>query len=128
MGCYGIGIDRLLAVVVEANHDKDGIIWPRELAPYRGHLVAIAVDRPEVREVAEEIYRRLKAAGLEPLYDDREETPGVKLKDADLLGMPLRVTVSPRTLERGAAELKLRSSPETRLVPLEEVVQAVAQA
>jgi prolyl-tRNA synthetase len=128
MGCYGIGIDRLLAVVVEANHDKDGIIWPRELAPYRGHLVAIAVDRPEVREVAEEIYRRLKAAGLEPLYDDREETPGVKLKDADLLGMPLRITVSPRTLERGAAELKLRSSPETRLVPLEEVVQAVAQA
>jgi len=128
MGCYGIGIDRLLAAVVEANHDQDGIVWPRELAPYPVHLVAIAIDRPGVREAAEELYRRLRAAGLEPLYDDREETPGVKLKDADLLGMPLRLTISPRTLEQGAVELKHRASPEAHLVPLEEAVQAAAGA
>ncbi len=128
MGCYGIGIDRLLAAVVEANHDQDGIIWPRELAPYPVHLVAIAIDKEEIRQTSEELYCRLMAHGIEPLYDDREESPGVKLKDADLLGMPLRLTISPRTLQQGAVELKPRSSPQARHVPLEEAIKAVTEA
>jgi len=125
MGCYGIGIERLLAAVVEANHDENGIVWPPELAPYQVHLVALSLDRGEVREAAEDLYRRLWEADIETLYDDREETPGVKFKDADLLGMPLRVTVSPRTLEQGAAELKPRRDTAVSLVPLSEAVAEV---
>jgi len=125
MGCYGIGIERLLAAVVEANHDEKGIVWPPELAPYQVHLVALSLDRGEVREAAEDLYRRLWEAGIETLYDDREETPGVKFKDADLLGMPLRMTVSPRTLEQGAVELKPRRDTTVTLVPLSEAVEEV---
>jgi len=125
MGCYGIGIERLLAAVVEANHDENGIVWPPELAPYQVHLVALSLDRGEVREAAEDLYRRLWETGIEALYDDREETPGVKFKDADLLGMPLRVTVSPRTLEQGAVELKPRRDAGTELVPISGAVEEV---
>jgi prolyl-tRNA synthetase len=86
MGSYGIGTERLLAAVVEANHDERGILWPRELAPYDVHLVALQADRPEVSQPAEELYRGLQAVGLAVLFDDRDETPGVKFNDADLLG------------------------------------------
>ena len=120
MGCYGIGLDRLLAAVIEANHDERGIVWPASVAPYAVHLVALSPDRAGVREAAERLYAELLERGVEVLYDDREESPGVKFADADLLGMPLRVTVSPRTLEKDAAELKRRSEPETALVPLGE--------
>ena len=100
MGCYGIGVERLLATVIEANHDEKGIIWPASVAPYQVHLVALNVEDAPVREAAEKLYDDLRAAGVDVLYDDREESPGVKFNDADLLGMPLRVTVSPRTLEK----------------------------
>jgi len=128
MGSYGIGTERLLAAVVEANHDEAGIIWPRSLAPYDVHMVAIQPDKTEVREVAERLYEELRESGIPVLYDDRDETPGVKFNDADLLGMPLRVTVSPRNLEKGAVELKGRTDAESRTAAIEDAVGAVREA
>jgi prolyl-tRNA synthetase len=128
MGSYGIGIERLLAAVIEANHDEAGIVWPRNLAPFDVHIVAIQPDKPEIREAAERLYDELSAAGIETLYDDREETPGVKFNDADLLGTPLRVTVSPRNLATGAIELKGRTEGESRTAPIDEAVVAVTSA
>ena len=128
MGCYGIGTERLLAAVVEANHDEQGIIWPAELAPYQVHLVALGMDRADVAEAADRLYAELGAAGIVALYDDRQESPGVKFNDADLLGMPLRLTVSARTLAQDSVELKRRTEKQTRLVPLKETLAAVRDA
>jgi len=128
MGSYGIGTERLLAAVVEANHDEAGIVWPRSLAPYDVHIVAIQPEKPEVREAAERLYEELSATGISALYDDRDETPGVKFNDADLLGMPLRVTVSPRNLANGAVELKGRTEGESQTAPMGEAVEAIRSA
>jgi prolyl-tRNA synthetase len=128
MGSYGIGTERLLAAVIEANHDEAGIVWPGSLAPYDVHIVAIQPDKPEVREAAERLYDELTEAGISALYDDRDETPGVKFNDADLLGMPLRVTVSPRNLEKGSLEVKGRTEGEARLVALGEAVEGIREA
>jgi len=128
MGSYGIGTERLLAAVIEANHDERGIIWPAEVAPYQVHLVALQPEREDVRSAADGLYAGLQAAGVEVLYDDRDETPGVKFNDADLLGMPLRVTVSPRTLEKGSLELKRRRETESELVALEDGPAAIGGA
>ena len=128
MGSYGIGTERLLAAVIEANHDERGIVWPPALAPYDVHLVALQADRSQLRQAAEELYERLQTSGLAVLYDDRDETPGVKFNDADLLGMPLRAIISPRTLEKGALELKRRPQTETTLVLLEQAVEEVNRA
>jgi prolyl-tRNA synthetase len=128
MGCYGIGTERLLAAVVEANHDERGIIWPPELAPYQAHLVALGVDRPDVAGAADRLYADLQAAGVAVLYDDREESPGVKFNDADLLGMPLRLTISARTLAQDSVELKRRTEAEAKLVPLKDTLAAVREA
>jgi prolyl-tRNA synthetase len=128
MGSYGIGTERLLAAVIEANHDERGITWPAEIAPFQVHLVALQPDRDDVRSAAEELYAALQALGLEVLYDDRDETPGVKFNDADLLGMPLRVTVSPRTLEKGSLELKRRRESESELVALGDAPARISEA
>lgn len=128
MGCYGIGTERLLAAIVEANHDDKGIVWPAAIAPFPVHLVVLGGDREGVGEAAEALYEGLLTAGLDVLFDDREESPGVKFNDADLLGLPLRVTISQRTLKEQSAELKLRSESDTRLVPLAEAVQQVTAA
>jgi prolyl-tRNA synthetase len=128
MGCYGIGLDRLLAAVIEANHDERGIVWPASVAPYAVHLVALNPDRAGVREAAERLYAELGDHGVEVLYDDRDESPGVKFADADLLGMPLRLTVSPRTLEKDSIELKRRTESETALVPLAGAADRVGEA
>jgi prolyl-tRNA synthetase len=125
MGSYGIGLERLMAAVVEANHDEKGIIWPASLAPYDAHLVALNADRPGVADAAERLYDELQAAGINVLYDDRDESPGVKFNDADLLGMPLRLTVSPRTLDKSAVELKGRREVEPALCPLEQACAEV---
>ncbi len=125
MGCYGIGLERLLAAVVEANHDERGIIWPPSLAPYDAHLVALNPERAGVAEAADRRYADLRAAGVDVLYDDREESPGVKFNDDDLLGMPLRITVSPRTLEKSAAELKGRREAEATFCPLERAAAEI---
>jgi prolyl-tRNA synthetase len=123
MGSYGIGVERLLAACIEENHDENGIVWPKALAPYQVHIVAIQMERPGVREAAEKLYDDLRAAGIDALLDDREESPGVKFNDADLLGMPVRATVSPRNLEKGSLEVRKRTAAESELVPLERAVE-----
>ncbi len=123
MGCYGIGLDRLLAADIELNHDDKGIIWPISIAPYHVYLCPLYKENSEVAAVAEKIYNELEAEGLEVLFDDRQESPGIKFNDADLLGLPIRVTISPRTLEKNSAEIKKRPEKEAELVPLEEVTK-----
>jgi len=122
MGCYGIGLGRLLAATIEQNHDDKGIIWPMSIAPYHIYLCPLYLENSEVATAAEKLYAGLEAEGLEVLFDDRQESPGVKFNDADLLGIPIRVTISPRTLETNSAEIKKRSEKESQLVPLEEIV------
>jgi len=121
MGCYGIGVGRLLSAVVEAHHDERGILFPPSVAPYQVYLVGLNLDDAGVREQADALYGRLESAGLEVFYDDRDESPGVKFNDADLLGFPVRVVVSPRTLRQGSAEVKRRAEARADLVPLEDV-------
>ncbi len=122
MGCYGMGLSRLMAAAIEQNHDDKGIVWPLALAPYQVYLCPLYREGSPVAEVAEKLYEELIAAGLEVLYDDREESPGVKFNDADLLGIPCRVTVSPRTLEKDGVELKKRTEKEAEIIPLKEIV------
>jgi prolyl-tRNA synthetase len=121
MGCYGIGLGRLLAAAIEQNHDDKGIVWPAPIAPYHVYLCPLYREGSQVGEVAEKLYAEFEEAGLEVLFDDREESPGVKFNDADLLGIPWRVTVSPRTLGKDSVELKRRSEKDSELVPLEEI-------
>jgi len=129
MGCYGIGITRTIAAVIEQNYDADGIIWPWPVAPYHVHLVSLDAGNPEISAVADEIERGLEAAGFEVLYDDRLGlSPGVKFKDADLLGMPLRLTVGAKGLKDGIVELRDRRTKEVARVKPAEVVDAVTRA
>ena len=122
MGSYGIGLDRLMAVVVELHNDKDGIVWPDSVAPYRVHLVHVGKEGDGTKAKAEAVYAELTAAGFEVLYDDRDGLgAGVKFKDADLIGIPWRVTVSSRSLEAGGAEIKRRSESERRVVAVDEL-------
>jgi prolyl-tRNA synthetase len=128
MGCYGIGVGRVFAGAIEANHDERGIIWPPELAPFDVHLVGLGFDKPGVRESVEQVYQQLLDAGYDVLYDDREEgSAGVKFNDADLLGMPVRVTVSPRSIENGGAEVKVRTEKDGKVVPLSEAARTVGE-
>lgn len=125
MGCYGIGIGRLLAAAIEQNHDEKGIIWPIPIAPYQVHLCPLSSDNQEVVTKVESLYTELTRKGLEVIFDDREESPGVKLNDADLLGMPLRVVLSSRSLKSGSVELKMRCEKEAVLVPLDGVSREI---
>ena len=125
MGCYGIGLGRLLAAIVEQNHDDNGIIWPLSVAPYRVYLCPLHLDNPAVASAAEKVYQELKNAGIEVLFDDRDESPGVKFNDVDLLGIPLRLTLSPRTLQSQSIEAKWRTKKETQLLPLKNLVAEV---
>jgi prolyl-tRNA synthetase len=122
MGSYGIGIGRNVACVVEAHHDEKGIIWPEEVAPYSAHLVAIGANRdPKVAEVADRLHDLSLEAGREILYDDRDESPGVKFTDAELLGMPWILTVSPRSLAAGGLEVTERATGERATRSIEDV-------
>jgi len=122
MGSYGIGLGRSLACIVEEHHDEKGIAWPVAVAPYRAHLVSIGgAKEPSVTDAADGLYRRLTDAGVEVLYDDRDESPGVKFTDAELLGMPTIVTISPRSLAAGGAEVTDRASGERSVRPIQEV-------
>jgi prolyl-tRNA synthetase len=122
MGCYGLGIGRTLAAAVEQNNDEHGIIWPRPLAPFEVELIALNPDVPAVNEAAEKLYAGLQAAGVEVFYDDRDERPGVKFNDADLIGFPLRVVVGKKGVEQGQAELSLRRDRARVSVPLGDAV------
>jgi prolyl-tRNA synthetase len=129
MGCYGIGVTRTIAAVVEQNYDADGIIWPWPVAPYHLHLVSLDSNKPDIAAAANQVERDLEAAGVEVLHDDRDGlSPGVKFKDADLLGMPLRLTVGAKGLKDGIVELRDRRTKEVLKVKPEEVVDAVAAA
>ena len=123
MGCYGIGTGRILAAAIEQNHDDKGIIWPTPIAPYHVYLCALGMDNPEVTSTAERLYAELEGVGVEVLFDDRVESAGVKFNDADLIGIPIRLTISARTLESKSTELKRRADKDTELVPLEGIVQ-----
>ncbi|MEB2310512.1 MAG: proline--tRNA ligase [Sorangiineae bacterium] len=128
MGCYGIGVSRLVATAVEQFHDADGILWPMALAPYQIHLAQLGSE-PEVVDAVARLERELEALGVEVLVDDRDERPGVKFKDADLIGIPLRVTVGAKSLKNGGVELKPRSQRDPKqaeIVPLEGAAAALA--
>ncbi|MEA2630273.1 MAG: prolyl-tRNA synthetase, partial [Chloroflexota bacterium] len=122
MGSYGIGVGRNVACVVEAHHDEKGIVWPAEVAPYAAHLVSIGgTKEPRVTEVAESLHQLAADAGREILWDDRDESPGVKFTDAELLGMPWILTVSPRSLAAGGVEVTERATGERSTRPIEQV-------
>ncbi|NQS91308.1 MAG: proline--tRNA ligase, partial [Chloroflexi bacterium] len=126
MGSYGIGSGRLLASVAEEYNDKYGLILPITISPYEVHLVELAGGKGEsdqVHEMAGKLYQDLQAAGLEVLFDDRDESPGVKFNDADLIGIPLRLTVGNRALKEGGIEAKLRQESEKSLIPLDQVIE-----
>ena len=128
MGSYGIGMGRLLACVVEEHHDERGLTWPVPLAPYPVHLVVLPGKEVDTRSIAAAVEEQLVSAGLEPLVDDREESAGVKFNDADLIGLPVRVTVSERAFRQGGLELKLRKTGEMRIIAVENLVDEVRTA
>jgi prolyl-tRNA synthetase len=129
MGCYGIGVSRVVAAVVEEHHDDKGLMWPAALAPYQVHLVSLpgkGEAAPEVRAAADRLYDELRAAGVDVLYDDRDQSPGVKFADADLLGVPTQLVLGGKGLARGVVERKDRASGERDEVALEAVVAVVS--
>ena len=127
MGCYGIGVTRVLAAAIEQNHDDKGIIFPAPIAPFQAHLLALNASDLDVIAAADALYEELTSAGCEVLYDDRTESAGVKFNDADLLGLPVRIVVSPRNLKQGVVEIKRRRADEAAQVPADGVVPAVRE-
>ncbi|MDR0354377.1 MAG: proline--tRNA ligase [Deltaproteobacteria bacterium] len=126
MGCYGIGVGRTVAASIEQNHDSDGIIWPMALAPFHVALLPLQLQNEAVAQATERLYDQLASLGVETLLDDRNERPGLKFKDADLLGLPLRVAVSEKSLAKGQVELKDRRSREVTMLDLETAASALA--
>ena len=127
MGCYGIGVNRIIAALIETRHDEQGIVWPLSLAPYQVLLVPLNVKQEDVMQAAGALYDALEAAGIEVLMDDRQQRPGVKFKDADLIGIPLRVVVGGRGLAEGNVEIKWRTEPEASMLPLAGAAEAIAK-
>ncbi len=123
MGCYGIGVSRVVAAVAEEHHDEAGLRWPEHLAPYRVHLIALpgkGEAAPEVVAAADRLYESLTGAGVAVLYDDRDASPGVKFADADLLGMPVQLVLGGKGLARGVVERKVRATGERDEIALED--------
>jgi len=125
MGCYGIGVGRLLAAAVEQNHDEKGIIWPLPITPYQVCLCGLRLEDETVAHAARAVYDELTKAGIEVLFDDRIESPGIKFNDADLLGIPLRLTVSPRSLQNNSVEIKWRRGKQPEMLPRDGIAGAV---
>ena len=126
MGSYGIGIDRIVACHIEQNHDENGIIWDRAIAPFDVHLIAVGARSAQVTETSEALYIELGMKGLDVLYDDRKETsPGFKFKDADLLGIPYQVIVGEKNLAGGNIEIKERKTGKRTIVPKPELVETL---
>ncbi|MBI3857855.1 MAG: proline--tRNA ligase [Planctomycetes bacterium] len=125
MGCYGIGVNRIVAAAVENHHDDAGILWPRELAPYQVEIVSLDHKKMQIVETAHDLHDRLEKAGVEVLWDDRDQAPGVKFADADLIGLPVRITVGKRTLEAGTVDVRTRKNKDQKSVTLEQVVETV---
>ncbi len=125
MGCYGIGVGRLLAAAIEQNHDEKGVIFPPSISPYDIHLVSLNTEDPDIREAAESLYSLLGQNGFEVFYDDRNESPGVKFNDADLLGFPIRIIVSPRNLKANQVEMKSRKEATSQAIAMDDVVRII---
>lgn len=125
MGCYGIGLPRLLATIVEVHHDKDGIIWPESVAPFQVHLLLLE-DNAKIKKITERLYKDLQKAQVEVLYDDREnKTAGEKFVDADLIGIPWRMLISEKTLKKNSLEIKKRNKKKIKLIPLSKFLNYV---
>src|SRR5690606_7785591 len=127
MGSYGIGIGRIAASVVERHHDDAGIVWPVTIAPYEVVVTVLNPKEVETSEVGERIYDALRGHGIDVLLDDRDERPGVKFKDADLVGIPYRIVVGSRGLERKVVELKRRRDGQVRELPVDRAAESVAE-
>ncbi len=127
MGCYGIGINRIMASAIEQFNDANGIIWPISIAPFEVLITPVNQDEPQVVDAAERIYRALQDAGIETLIDDRDLRGGIKFKDADLIGIPIRITVGKKSVAEGNVEIKLRSQSESRKSPISEAAQAAIE-
>jgi prolyl-tRNA synthetase len=126
MGCYGIGVTRIVAAAIEQNHDEKGIIWPEPIAPYAVVLVPLNQHKsPRVREVADRLYAELTEAGIEVLYDDRDARPGVKFADAELIGVPHRLVVGERGLDAGKLEYRGRRDTESTEFPVDNAVEFI---
>ena len=125
MGCYGIGIGRTVAAAIEQNYDENGIVLPLSLSPYEVVVLPLNMKDTQIKGVAEDIYRKLSDLGVEVLIDDREESAGIKFKDADLIGIPIHVTVGPKTLKEGAVEIKLRKGGISKKVKIAEVEKEI---
>jgi prolyl-tRNA synthetase len=125
MGCYGIGIDRTVAATIEQNHDENGIIWPMAIAPFHVIITPVNVNEKEVLKASEIFYQNLLDKGVEVMFDDRDERAGVKFKDADLIGIPLRVTIGPKRLAEGKIEMKNREKGEIEIVSLEDAMDKI---
>jgi prolyl-tRNA synthetase len=121
MGCYGIGVSRVVAAIVEQSHDEKGIIWPKNVAPYQIQLVGLNLEKEEMRALVDEFYDQLIYERFEVLYDDRDMRAGEKFSDADLIGLPLRLTMSARSIQNGGIEWKERSNKESTVVHLDDV-------
>jgi prolyl-tRNA synthetase len=122
MGCYGIGISRTAAAAIEQNHDDNGMIWPYAIAPFHFHLVSLNLKDAEVQKVSAQLYQSLSEQGMEVLWDDRDENPGVKFKDSDLIGIPFRIVVGAKGLKDGVVEIKERRSGDMEKVAVDKVV------
>jgi len=125
MGCYGIGVSRLVSAIIEQNNDKDGIIWPKEVTPYKAIILALDVTDKKIVELALGVYRELEKNGIEALFDDRDERAGVKFKDADLLGIPLQVIIGKSALSNNTIELKVRRTQEKIVKPRAEALKEI---
>jgi prolyl-tRNA synthetase len=127
MGSYGIGSGRLLQCVAEERNDQKGLIWPITVAPYQVHLIVIPGkdDVHNIREKADKVYHELQNAGIEVLFDDRDESPGIKFNDSDLIGLPIRLTISNKSIKSGGVEIKLRREKDYSFVSFEELTQLV---
>ena len=128
MGCYGIGVDRTVAACIEQHHDDNGIVWPMAIAPYQIIITPVNMNEPSLAETARNLYEALQAKGMDVILDDRDERAGVKFKDADLIGIPLRITVGPKRLAEGCVEIKNRKTGETSVTAVPEVVAFVLKA
>ncbi|MBT1071616.1 proline--tRNA ligase [Pelotalea chapellei] len=127
MGCYGIGIGRTVAAAIEQNHDENGIIFPLPIAPFHCAVVALNTKDSGVMAAAEDMYKKLESSGIEVLFDDRDERPGVKFKDNDLIGIPLRIVVGSKGLAEGKVEVKIRATGEVQLLPIEDAVEHICK-
>jgi len=125
MGCYGIGVNRIIAALIEQSHDKDGIIWHQSIAPYTVAILPLNTAHQASMQAAEQIYKELTAAGIECILDDRPERAGVKFKDSDLIGFPIQIIIGEKNIANGEVEIKDRKTKEVKIVKVPEAASTV---